>query len=199
MQEGRYLKRWLIISAISNLPRGMIFPFSQVFANEVKGANGFVLGAMVTGASLTSIVLAIPLGRLADRIGRKRVLYLTMPLFWASNLMLIWATGPIWLIIAGVLQGFFWIGAPISAAMERELVTADRMGRWLSITRCFRMFFTATMAFLAGLIWDKIEPQYVFITFIGLEFGIRLPLLSSVPETLNIHLQNQDSNPTVTK
>jgi MFS family permease len=197
MQEGRYLKRWLLLAAIGYLPLGMIFPFSQVFANEMKGASGFVLGAMVTGASLTSIVLAIPLGRLADRVGRKRVLYSTMPLFWASNVILIWASGPLWLILAGVLQGFFWIGAPIASAMERELVPADRMGRWLGIARCFRMLFIAAMAFLAGLIWDKIGPQYVFLTFIGLELVIRLPLFVSVPETLNFHFKTQGGSPAV--
>ncbi len=194
MREGRYLKRWLLLAAIGHLPIGMILPFSQVFANEVKGADGLVLGAMVTGASLTSIVLAVPLGRLADRIGRKRVLYLTMPLFWASNLMLIWAAGPFWLILAGILQGFFWIGAPIAMAMERELVPADRMGRWLGITRCFRMLLSAAMAFLAGVIWDKIGPQYVFLTFIALELGIRLPLLLTVPETLHTRPQLQPGN-----
>jgi len=199
MQEGRYLKRWLLLSAIGNLPIGMIFPFSQVFANEVKGADGFVLGAMVTGASLTSIVLAIPLGRSADRIGRKRVLYMTMPLFWASNLVLILATGPIWLMIAGVLQGFFWIGAPVAGAMERELVSADKMGRWLGITRCFRMMFSAAMAFLAGLIWDRIGPQYVFLAFIVLDFGVRLPLLASVPETLKSRIQPLVSAPAAAK
>lgn len=199
MQDGRYLKRWILLAAVGYLPLGMIFPFSQVFANEVKGASGFVLGAMVTGASLTSIVLAIPLGRLADRIGRKRVLYLTMPLFWASNVILILANGPLWLILAGALQGFFWISAPIASAMERELVPADRMGRWLGITRCFRMLLSAAMAFLAGVIWDKIGPQYVFLTFIGLELVIRLPLLISVPETLNIRFQNHVGDPAVTK
>lgn len=185
IREGRYLKRWLLLSAIGFLPLGMIFPFSQVFANEVKGADGVVLGAMVTGASLTSIILAIPLGRLADRIGRKRVLYLTMPLFWASNIILILAPGPFWLILAGILQGFFWIGTPIATAMERELVSADRMGRWLGITRFIRMLLSAVMAFLSGMIWDKIGPQYVFVTFIVLDLAIRLPLLISVPETLD--------------
>ena len=184
IREGRYLKRWLVLAAIGNLPLGMIFPFSQVFANEAKGADGFILAAMVTGASLTSIVLAVPLGRLADRIGRKRVLFLTIPLFWTSNAMLVLATGPAWLVVAGILQGFYWIGGPIAMAMERELVPADRMGRWLGITRCFRMLFNAAMAFLAGLIWDKIGPQYVFVAFVALDLLIRMPLLISMPETL---------------
>ena len=69
---------------------------------------------------------------------------------------------------------------------------ADRMGRWLGITRFFRMLFSAAMAFLAGLIWDKIGPQYVFLTFIVLEAGIRLPLLVTVPETLKSRFQTQN-------
>jgi len=185
IREGRYLKRWLVIASLGNLPLGMVFPFSQVFANEAKGADGFILAAMVTGASLASIILAIPLGRLADRIGRKRVLYLTIPLFWTSNAILVLATGPVWLVIAGTLQGFYWIGGPVASAMERELVPAEQMGRWLGITRCFRMLFNAAMAFLAGLIWDKIGPQYVFMTFIALDLLIRMPLLITMPETLN--------------
>lgn len=184
MKEGRYLKRWLVIASIGYLPLGMVFPFSQVFANKVKGADVLILGAMVTGASLTSILLALPLGRLADRIGRKRVLYITIPLFWASNAILVLASSPVWLVIAGIMQGFHFIGSPIAMAMERELVPADRMGRWLGITRFFRMLFNAAMALVAGMIWDKIGPQYVFLTFIALDLMVRMPLLITMPETL---------------
>jgi len=51
---------------------GMIFPFTQVFAHQIKGAEEYILGAMVTGSPLTPLVLSIPLGRLADRIGGKK-------------------------------------------------------------------------------------------------------------------------------
>ena len=53
----------------------MVLPFTQVFAHEMKGAEQYVLGVMVTGSALTPLVLGIPLGRLADRVGRKKVLY----------------------------------------------------------------------------------------------------------------------------
>ncbi len=184
LREGRYLKRWLVIASLGNLPLGMIFPFSQVFANQVKGANEIILGVMVTCVSLTSIVLAIPLGRIADRIGRKRALYITIPLFWLSNAILVLAPSPGWLVAAGILQGFHWIGGPIAMAMERELVPAGQMGRWLGITRSFRLLFNAGMAFAAGVIWDKVGPQYVFLTYIALDMVIRMPLLISMPETL---------------
>jgi MFS family permease len=181
---NRYLKRWIVISAIMQLPLGMIMPFSQVFAHEIKGATEFILGAMVTGAALTSVTFAIPLGRLADNIGRKKALYIIIPLFWSSNLLLIWSPSPAFLIIAGILQGFYFIGGPLTSAIERELVPMGQLGRWIGINRFFRMSLNACMALVAGIIWDKIGPQYVFLVFICLDLVVRMPLLISLPETL---------------
>ncbi|MFH1087220.1 MAG: MFS transporter, partial [Chloroflexota bacterium] len=186
LKEGRSLKRWLVVASITQLPLGMIFPFAPLFAHQFKGADPYVLGAMAAGAALTSIVMAIPLGRLADRVGRKKVLYLAIPLFWVSNIMLLLAPSPGFLIAAGVLQGFYHISAPITGAIERELVPAGQMGRWLGITRFVKMLFNACLAFLSGLIWDRLGPQYVFLTFIALDLFLRMPLLISMPETLGL-------------
>lgn len=188
LQKGKYLKRWLIISTVSQLPTGMILPFSQVFAHEIKGADTFILGAMVTGSALASIVFALPLGRLADKIGRKRPLYLAIVLFWISNLILVWAPNIAFLVIAGVMQGFYNVSGPISAAMERELVPAEQMGRWIGIMRFVRMLISAGLVYAAGLIWDNIGPQYVFLTFVCIDLVLRIPLLISMPETLGMRL-----------
>jgi len=101
---------------------------------------------------LTSIVFAIPLGRLADRVGRNKVLSLTMPLFWISNLMLVWATNPAFLLIAGILQGFYHIGSPGAAARERKLAPPAHMGGWIGIARFSRMLFNALIAVISGII-----------------------------------------------
>ncbi len=184
LKEGQHLKRWLVVTSIGQLPLAMVFPFAQVYAYTVKGADEYVLGAMVAGCAVTSIIFAIPLGRLADRSGRKTVLYMAMPLFWFSNLVLVLAPNSAFVIIAGVLQGFFYISNPIAAAMERELVPADQMGRWLGITRFFRMFLSALVAIVAGVVWDGFGPQYVFLGFVAIDILVRLPLLVGMPETL---------------
>jgi len=186
LKEGHFLKRWLIISSVAQLPHAIVFPFSQVFAYKMKGADQFILGAMVTGSALASIIFSIPLGRLADSMGRKKVLYTTIPLFWASNLILVLSTHPAFLITAGILQGFYHIGAPISSSMERELVPAEQMGRWLGIARFFKMFLNAFMVIIGGMIWDRMGPQYVFLAFIGIDLFVRTPLLISMPETLRL-------------
>ena len=182
-KQGYNLKRWLVIASVSYLPFGMLLPFTQPFAYEVKGADQYILGAMVTGFALTPLILGIPVGRLADKIGRKKVLYLTIPLVWASSLMLIWAPSPGFLIAAGVLQGFISLSLLITGVMTFELVPSEQMGRWMGIVRFFRMLLAAGTAFIAGVIWDNIGPQYVFLAVIGLDLFIRIPLLIGMPET----------------
>ena len=184
------LVRWLIIDAIGFLPMGMVIPFAQPFAHEIKGANEVVLGMMITAFALTPLIFGIPVGRIADHIGRKRVLYVTIPLSWLSSILLILARNSAMLVISGMLLGFLTISAVTAGAMAYELVPKVHMGRWLGITRFFRMLLAAVAATMAGLIWDHLGPIYVFITVIVLELIIRIPLLISMPETL--HLKNHE-------
>jgi len=185
-KQGHNLKRWLVIACLGNLPFSMLLPFVQPFAHEVKGADQYILGAMVTAYAIVPLVLGIPMGRLADKIGRKKVIYLTMPLIWAFSLMLIWAPSPGFLIGAGVLQGFIMIGMVVTGAMTFELVPAEQMGRWMGITRFFSMLLAAGAVYLAGVIWDNIGPQYLFLSVIAFDLLIRIPLLIGMPETLGL-------------
>jgi MFS family permease len=184
MAKGRYLKRWLVIGAVGNLPLAMVLAFSQVYAHEVKGADTFVLAVMAAASALGSIMFSIPSGWLADRIGRKRVLYLTVPPFWLSNILLVVAPSPAFLVAAGALQSFFFVGGPVWAAMERELVPAEHMGRWIGIARMVRMIVSAGMALVAGFLWDHVGPASVFLGFVAIDALVRMPLLATMPETL---------------
>jgi len=187
-KQGHHLKRFVVIASIGTLEIGMVLPFIQVFANEVKGADQYILGAMVTGMAVTPLLLGIPMGRLADKIGRKKVLYLTIPLVWVSYLMLIWAPNPVFLVASGVLHGFYHVCVITTNAIGYELVPPDQVGRWMGILRFFRMMFGAATVYLAGVIWDNIGPQYVFLVVIGLDLFIRIPLLIGMPETLGSRL-----------
>jgi MFS family permease len=183
-KTGHHLRRFLVINTVAYLPMGMLLPFTHVFAREFKGADSYVLGAMVTGFAFAPFLFGVPMGRLADRIGRKRVLYLTAPVFWASNIMLVWAPSSFFLILAGGLQGFFFVNLVITGAMTFELVPQEVMGRWIGIVRFFRLLLTASLALVAGIIWDHLGPTYVFLTVMGLDVLIRIPLLVGMPETL---------------
>jgi MFS family permease len=187
-RQGRDLKKGLAISAITFLPFGMLIPFTGPFANEIKRADHNILGWMRFGLAVLPLFLGIPLGRVADKFGRKKVLCVTIPLVWVSSLMLIWAPGPELLVVAGVFQGFIHISSVIVMAMLFELVLREQMGRWMGAIRCSRMLFAAVSSLVAGVIWDNIGPQYVFLAVIGLDVFIRLPLIIGMPETLGLNI-----------
>lgn len=185
-KKGRNLKRWILISTITSLPMGMVMPFRQVFAHDIKGADQYILGLMVTASAVVPIVLGIVMGRLADRIGRKKLIYMSMPFVWLSNLILIWAPSTGWLVVAGALQGFFMLSGLPERAMSRELVPADQMGRWLGVLDFCKMLFSAGSVYLAGVIWDRFGPHYIFLVIIATDILIRIPLLLGMPETLRL-------------
>ncbi|MBA7571327.1 hypothetical protein ES708_13087 [subsurface metagenome] len=186
-KQGHHLKRWLLIASGSGLQMGMVLPFVYPFAHEFKGADQYILGAMVTVSAVVPFLLGIPMGRLADKIGRKKVLYSIAPFVWASYLVLIWAPGPGFLIVSGVLLGFLMLTTVITAGMGRELVPPEQMGRWMGILRSGRMLFSAGAVYLAGVIWDGIGPQYVFLIIIAMDI-LRILLLIGMPETLGLRL-----------
>jgi DHA1 family bicyclomycin/chloramphenicol resistance-like MFS transporter len=173
----------LIIASLTGMEMGMVTPYIQPYANQFKGADQFVLGAMVTAGSVVPLMLGILFGRLSDKIGRKKVIYLTALPVVASYITLIYAPNSIFLITSGALQGFFMITGIVTTAMARELVPPEQMGRWTGILGLGRMGLAAIMTYACGLIWDHVGPQYVF-WFIIVLYVIRLPLLIGMPETL---------------
>jgi MFS family permease len=176
--------KFIAVTCLATMPTSMVLPFVQVYAREAKFADPYTLSAMATAASIVSLFVGIPLGRFADRIGRKKVLYIIAPLFWASNILLISTSSPIILVVSAVLQGVFPVTIVLSGAMSFEQVPAEDMSDWMAVSRFFRMLTGAILAFVSGLAWDYLGRQWVFLLVTGIDALIRLPLLISMPETL---------------
>lgn len=195
-QEGRSLGKWLVISSLTSLPLAVVPPFLQVFAHQVKGANQYVLGAMATATILARLVVGIPLGRLADRIGRKKVIFLLSPLWYGSLLLLIWSKGPLMLIVASALWVFYTINSGVTGAMALELVPVEETGKWSGLQGLVRGVVSLPAPILGGLLWERVGPVYVFLIPVALDLMIRIPLLITVPETLDIaHRKSQQCGP----
>jgi MFS family permease len=125
------------------------------------------------------------LGRLADKIGRKKVIYLLSPLWYASYLLLVYACNAFTLILAGAFQAFYLISSGVTNAMTLELVPVKQMGKWSGLIGLVRGLVTVPAPLLGGLIWDHLSPMYVFLIPIGVDVLLKLPMLATVPETLD--------------
>jgi len=183
-KDAPHLKRWIVVACLSQLPLAMTLPFMHVFANEVKGAGQYVLSMISVAMVVGHILFGIPLGRLADRLGRKRIIYLLTPLWYLSYVMFILARGPAGLILAGLFWGFYPIMTVITSSMSLELVPLKHMGRWSGLLGIFAGLVTVPAPLIAGLIWRHVGPEYVFIIPLALDLALRVPLLKTIPETL---------------
>ena len=203
LRQGPDVVRLLIVMGLMDLPGAIATPFMPVYAHQFKGANEFVLGGIAMTSTLVPMLAAIPLGRLADRHGRKKLLFAIAPLAYAANLLLILAPvsgggAALCLLAYGVLFGFNSIGMALASSMTAEIMPREQMGRWIGVVGLFRSLLSIPAPTLGGLIWEQIGPQYVFLAAVAIDAGIRLPLLALTRETLHLQ-QNEGGGPGVTR
>lgn len=81
----------------------MVLPLIPLFAGEL-GANAALIGAVVSAFSLLALFLAIPAGRLADRLGSRLILILGICSNIVYSILLVLAKG-IWILFWAQLVG----------------------------------------------------------------------------------------------
>jgi MFS family permease len=188
----KWLKRWLIIMILRNVGMRLSLPFTPLWIVNEKGADPYLLGIMGTAGILVSILLQIPAGRLADKIGRKRAFYLFRPFAYLGTLLLVFAPRVEYLIVVGVL-GYIGVaggGGGLSGVsfipfitMNFEMVSEEKRGRWLGILGFFSIL-SFPVSILGGFMWQQGLMIEVLLLPILLEVLIAIPILRSVPDTL---------------
>jgi len=184
-QRGTAVKRWLLFLSINLFTSSMMTPFQYPFAYEVKGAGPFIIGGFTTATILTEVIFSTPLGRAADKLGRKRLFYILMPLFCLANIIFILSPSEEWLLLSGFLYGFKMVSMFAYGSMTPELVPMDCIGRWRGLIGLFTGLATIPAPIIGGFIWENLGPSWVFIIPTIIDLFVRLPILYTVPETLH--------------
>jgi MFS family permease len=178
------LRRWLVVSLLSWLPSAMVSPFLLLYAHEVKGADAYTLGVMGAAIMAVGLVMGIPIGRLADQLGRKKVQYLLAPAMYASLGLLVLASGPVSLVAAAGLWGISQFALVVGEAMSNEMVPLLQVGRWKGLLALARGLVSVPAPLISGFLWSELGPASTFLLPVILDIGLRLPLLAGIPETL---------------
>jgi MFS family permease len=181
-KEGTMVTRWLVFTMISTVPMYLAF-YIPYYAKEIKGADPFVIGLMDSAYWASSVFLALPVGVLADRYGRKKMVALLTPLYCLALVLLVVAPNDLVLILAGALNGLFNLGAITQSAIGLELVPREMLGSWNGLNSLSMGLVNITAPLIGGFLWASLGPEYVFYFLIATQV-VKLGVLWTIPSSV---------------
>ena len=165
-------KKFIIISAIFGLAN-----FSYAFF--LLRAKNLVAVAMIPLLYLVYNILyalvSTPAGKLADKIGKRKVVIISYILFAVTCIIFANITGGLYLWVAFAIYGIF-IGVfdGVGKAYASELVTREKHGSALGVYHAVIGITVFPASLIGGLLWDKIGAETAFY------YGAVLALIAGV-------------------
>jgi MFS family permease len=156
------LKRLLISDVIIRMCEGMTGVLTILYVTNVQGFSTARYGTLIAIQMIVSILVYIPAGKIADRIGRKPFVIVTFLSFGLFPLAVMFASNFAFLILAFVIGGLREIGEPSRKAMIVDFAREDLRARSVGLYYLIRSLSITPAAAIGGLLW-KISPQVPFV------------------------------------
>ena len=157
------LKRLLLSDIIIRTCEGMTGVLVILYVTNVHGVSIAWYGILISIQMTTSILVYLPAGKIADRIGRKPFVITTFLSFALFPIAIILASSFALLVIAFVVGGLREIGEPSRKAMIVDFAQDNIRARSVGLYYLVRSLSITPAALLGGLLW-KLDPQLPFIT-----------------------------------
>ena len=157
------LKRLLISDIIIRTCEGMSGVLTILYVTNVHGVSAVRYGALIAIQMTTSILIYIPAGKIADRVGRKPFVILTFVSFALFPLAVVIASSFSLLVFAFIIGGLREIGEPARKAMIVDFAEEGVRARSVGLYYLVRSLSITPAAVVGGLLW-KISPEVPFVT-----------------------------------
>jgi len=167
--------------AVAMLGIGIIVPILPLYA-DTFGASGVAIGFVFAAFSISRSLLGPWVGRLSDRIGRKRILLFGLGAFSVISILYMLA-GNVW-ELAGFrfLQGAASVMVtPIAQAYVGDITPKGREGRMINLLYAAMFFGVAMGPLLGGQLSAIWSYRAAFGAMGGLSFIALLLVLGTVP------------------
>ena len=156
------LKRLLISDVIIRTCEGMTGVITILYVTNVQHRTIREYGTLVAIQMITSIVVYIPAGKIADRVGRKPFVIATFVSFALFPLAIIAASSFVLIVLAFVIGGLREIGEPARKAMIVDFAQDNVRARSVGLYYLIRSLSITPAAAIGGLLWS-FAPQVPFI------------------------------------
>lgn len=156
------LKRLLISDVIIRTCEGMTGVLTILYVTNVKHFTVKQYGTLIAIQMITSIIVYIPAGKIADRVGRKPFVIATFVSFALFPLAIVRATNLAWIVLAFVIGGLREIGEPSRKAMIVDFAEENVRARSVGLYYLVRSLSITPAAAIGGLLWS-IAPEVPFV------------------------------------
>jgi MFS family permease len=152
----------LISDVVIRMCEGMTGVLTILYVTNIHGLSAARYGVLVAIQMTTSILVYVPAGKVADKVGRKPLVILTFVCFALFPLAVVAAGSYFLLIAAFVIGGLREIGEPARKAMIVDFAREDLRARSVGLYYLVRGLSITPAAVIGGFLW-KITPEVPFI------------------------------------
>ena len=156
------LKRLLVSDVIIRTCEGMTGVITILYVTNVQHFTVKQYGTLIAIQMITSILVYIPAGKIADRVGRKPFVIATFLSFALFPLAIIVASSFALICLAFVIGGLREIGEPSRKAMIVDFAQDNVRARSVGLYYLVRSLSITPAAAIGGLLWS-VAPQAPFI------------------------------------
>ncbi len=153
-----------LVAFVQMLGAGLLVPIAAIYARQVVGLSEHAIGVVFLVLVLAVAAATVPAGRVADRVGKARMVLLGMALGAAGMWAIPFATRLWELAGAAVLLGASYAAsAPAWLALVSELAPPDRLGLAVGASETAQALGLVVGPLVGGLLWDAAGPQAPFV------------------------------------
>jgi MFS family permease len=152
-----------LTNAMSSFFGAMFFPYQVVYATKVLHVDDFSWAFIMTWFSATMVFLALPSGKLADMVGRKKPVFVSWVLFAFFPLLFL-AGGLFTLLVAYLFFGASnALYAAAYQALEADSVPQELRGKEAGCSYFVIFVLMALGGLVGGFLYQSVSPALPFI------------------------------------
>jgi len=178
----RTLRFLTVAFLVSAFEEPMFRMFTALYVFDVIGIGGMEWGLVNTASVAVTLVLGFPLGKVVDKIGRKKSILFAYILFIPSTMLFMSARSFSLLLIVYLL---FAMGGclimPAYNALLADLIPKEKRGRVMGTIVTLNILATVPASALGGFLYG-VAPPYPFILAMILGITVSLLILFTVKD-----------------
>jgi MFS family permease len=164
LRASRMLSILYFVAFVQMFGVGILIPIAAIYAKQVLGLHETAIGVLFLAVTIAVALAGVPGGRLADRIGKPKLVTIGMLIGTVGMWLLPFGGGLLGLVTAGVLLGVSYAFVfPAWLALITELAPPGRLGLAIGTSETVQGLGVVLGPLLGGLLWDTLGPQAPFI------------------------------------